>query len=141
MGISSAPNRTWSGGTHLAAGGFYNGKRFATSPYINYRRDESFSAWAGWDHNSIDLGGEDGSFTVNLARAGFSYAFTPKISLRALIQYNDADDAFAGNVRFSWLRSANAGLYTVYNEIDHRSGLGKPGRELVLKYSHIFDVL
>ena len=141
MGINSAPNRTWSGGAHLTAGGFYNGKRHAVSPYVNYRRDETFSAWAGWDHNTIDLGSEDGSFSVNLARAGLSYSFTPKIGLRALIQYNDADDVFAANVRFSWLRSANAGLYLVYNEIDARHGLGKPRRELVLKYSHIFDVL
>ena len=141
MGINSAPNKTWSGGAHMTAGGFYNGKRHAISPYLNYRRDETLSVWAGWDHNTIDLGSEEGSFTVNLARAGFSYSFTPKIGLRALIQYNDADDVFAANVRFSWLRSANAGLYMVYNEIDARNGLGKPGRELVLKYSHIFDVL
>ena len=141
MGINSAPNKTWSGGAHLSAGGFYNGTRHAISPYVNYRRDETLSAWAGWDHNTIDLGSEEGSFTVNLARAGFSYSFTPKIGLRALVQYNDADNVFAANVRFSWLRSANAGLYVVYNEIDARDGLGKPGRELVVKYSHIFDVL
>lgn len=141
MGINSAPNKIWSGGAHMTAGGFYNGKRHSISPYVNYRKDETLSAWAGWDHNTIDLGGEEGSFTVNLARAGFSYSFTPKIGLRALIQYNDADDVFAANVRFSWLRSANAGLYVVYNEIDARHGLRKPGRELVLKYSHIFDVL
>ena len=130
-----------SGGAHLSAGGFYNGRRFAASPYVNYRRDESLSAWAGWNHNTIDLGQRDGSFTVNLARAGFSYSFTPKVNLRALIQYNDADDVFSANVRFAWLRSANAGLYVVYNEIDARTGLGRPQRELVLKYSHIFDVL
>ena len=141
MGINSALNKIWSGGAHMTAGGFYNGKRHAISPYVNYRKDETLSAWAGWDHNTIDLGGVEGSFTVNLARAGFAYSFTPKIVLRALIQYNDADDVFAANVRFSWLRSANAGLYVVYNEIDARHGLRKPGRELVLKYSHIFDVL
>ena len=141
MGINSAPNKIWSGGAHMTAGGFYNGKRHSISPYVNYRRDETLSAWAGWDHNTIDLGSEEGSFSVNLARAGFSYSFTPKINLRALIQYNDADDVFAANVRFSWLRSANAGLYVVYNEIDARHGLREPGRELVLKYSHIFDVL
>ena len=141
MGINSAPNKTWSGGTHLVTGGFYNGRRHALSPYINYRKDERLSAWVGWDHNTIDLEQRTGSFSVNLARAGFSYSFTPKINLRALIQYNDADDVFSANVRFAWLRAANAGLYVVYNEIDARTGLGPPRRELVLKYSHIFDVL
>ena len=48
----------------------------------------------------------------------------------------------AGNFRFSWLHSANAGLYLVYNEVDDRSGAPwRSRRELVLKYSHIFDVL
>ena len=141
MGISSPSNRSWTVGAHLVTGGFYNGNRHAWSPYINYRKDETLNAWAGWDHNTIDLGSEDGSFRVNLARVGISYSFTPKMSLSALVQYNDSDDVLAANVRFSWLRSASAGLYVVYNEIDARNGLGKPGRELVLKYSHIFDVL
>ena len=141
MGINSAPNKPLSGCTHFVTGGFYNGRRYALSPYVNYRKDETFNAWAGWNHNAIDLGGEEGSFTITLVRAGFSYSFTPKVNLRALAQYNDDDDVFAANVRFSWLRSANAGLNLVYNEIDDRSGLGRPRREFVVKYSHTFDVL
>ncbi|MCY3810661.1 MAG: DUF5916 domain-containing protein [Gammaproteobacteria bacterium] len=141
LGAASPQNATWSVGTHLVTGGFYNGQRHAVFPIVNYRRDETLSAWAGWDYNRIDLESEDGSFSVNLARAGFSYSFSPKINLAALVQYNDADEEFSANVRFSWLRSANAGLYLVYNELDARSGLGPPQRELVLKYSRIFDVL
>ncbi len=140
MGMSSAPNRKWSGGTHLVAGGFYNGKRVSFAPYVNYRRDETFNAWAGFNHNTIDLGSEEGSFDVNVIRAGLYYSFTPKVGIGTLVQYNDADDVFSANVRFSWLRSASAGLYVVYNEIDARSGLGEPRREFVLKYSHIFNV-
>ncbi|MYD98980.1 MAG: carbohydrate binding family 9 domain-containing protein [Gammaproteobacteria bacterium] len=140
MGVNSAPNRKWSGGTHLVAGGFYNGKRVSFAPYVNYRRDETFNAWAGLNHNTIDLGGEEGSFDVNVMRAGLNYSFTPKVGIGTLVQYNDADDVFSANIRFSWLRSASAGLYVVYNEVDARSGLGEPRREFVLKYSHIFNV-
>ena len=140
MGMSSAPNRKWSGGTHLVAGGFYNGKRVSFAPFVNYRRDETFNAWAGLNHNTIDLGSEEGSFDVNVIRAGLYYSFTPRVGIGTLVQYNDADDVFSANIRFSWLRSASAGLYVVYNEIDARSGLGEPRREFVLKYSHIFNV-
>jgi hypothetical protein len=40
------------------------------------------------------------------------------------------------------LQSANTGLFLVYNEVDE-SGLGAlpRGREFIIKYSHIFDVL
>ncbi len=100
----------------------------------------TFNAWAGLNHNTIDLGSEEGSFDVNVIRAGLYYSFTPKVGIGTLVQYNDADDVFSANVRFSWLRSASAGLYVVYNEIDTRSGLGEPRREFVLKYSHIFNV-
>ena len=35
----------------------------------------------------------------------------------------------------------NAGLFIVYNEVDERGIGGLPaGREIILKYSHIFDV-
>ncbi len=141
IGIGSATNTPWSAGAHIVAGGFYNGRRMTVSPYLNYHRSETLTAWAGWDHNTIDLGSDRGPFSVNLARAGFSYSFAPKINFRVLVQYNDADDVLAANVRFSWLRSANAGLYVVYNEVDARHGLGRAGRELVLKYSRVFDVL
>jgi hypothetical protein len=61
-----------------------------------------------------------GDFEVMLSRLCLSYSFTPKILLQALLQYNDNDDVFSTNVRFSWLRTANTGLYVVYNEIDER---------------------
>ncbi|MEX2130251.1 MAG: hypothetical protein WD772_02095 [Pseudohongiellaceae bacterium] len=57
------------------------------------------------------------------------------------MQYNERDDLIATNIRFSWLQSANSGLYLVYNEVDD-SGLGAPperAREFIVKYSYIFD--
>ena len=82
-----------------------------------------------------------GQFEANLARLRLSYSFTPKILLQALVQYNELEDVIASNLRFSWLQSANSGLYLVYNEVDE-NGVGAlpTGREIILKYSHIFDV-
>ena len=70
-----------------------------------------------------------------------SYSFTPKMQIQTLIQYNDTSDQLGTNVRFSWLRSGNSGLYAVYNEVDERAAGAPPrGREFILKYSYIFDV-
>ena len=62
--------------------------------------------------------------------------------LQLLAQYNERSDRISTNLRFSWLQTANSGLYVVYNEVDER-GLGAPprGREFIIKYSRIFDVL
>jgi len=83
----------------------------------------------------------NGQFTANLARLRLSYSFTPKITLQALVQYNENSDEVGTNIRFSWLQSANAGLYIVYNEVDERGVDALPtGREVIIKYSRIFDV-
>ena len=141
VGLTTPRTGKWNGGSVVAAGGFYNGDRMYVGPFVNYRRDETLNVFGSWNHNKIDLPtGEP--FEVNLARLGFRYSFTPKIQLQGLVQYNDADDVLAANMRFSWLRSASAGLFLVYNEVDDRSSAGlRSRREVVLKYSHLFDVL
>ena len=85
----------------------------------------------------------NGQFDVNVGRLRLSYSFSPKVLLQALVQYDDRTDLVATNIRFSWLQSANAGLYLVYNEVDDESiarGMEKK-REFVLKYSRIIDLL
>jgi hypothetical protein len=124
-------------------GGFFGGDRISLEPSIRYRIGETFSTELSWNYNDIELPVTNGDFEINLARLRISYSFTPKILLQALVQYDDVNDATATNLRFSWLRSANAGLIVVYNEVDER-GIDAPpdtGREFIIKYSRIFDLL
>ena len=59
-----------------------------------------------------------------------------------LFQYDDRNDVTATNLRFSWLQSANAGFFLVYNEINEfDSQMRDTGKEFIIKYSRIFDVL
>ena len=93
------------------------------------------------DHNDVDLPVPEGDFTLTLMRLRLSYSFSPKILVQALLQYNDRSDVLATNLRFSWPQSANGGFYLVYNEVDDRNfGALPAGRELIVKYSRIFDV-
>ena len=123
-------------------GGRFGGDRISLSPTIRYRIGEKFSSELAYNYNDLDLPVPGGDFTANLMRLRLSYSFTPKILLQLLAQYNELDDQVSTNLRFSWLQSANTGLYIVYNEIDER-GLGAlpNGREFIIKFSHIFDVL
>ena len=123
-------------------GGFFGGERRNFEPTIRYRVGEKFSTEFSWSYSDINLPVPGGDFEVNLARLRLSYSFSPKISIQALVQYNERDDLIATNLRFAWLQSANAGLYLVYNEIDD-SGLGAPrenARGFILKYSAIIDL-
>ena len=96
-----------------------------------YRGKFMPSDWYGY-LECYDLPYENGEFTANLARWRISYSFTPKMQIQALIQYNDLDEVLGTNLRFSWLRSANSGLFLVYNETREeygvRSGFGPRDR-------------
>ena len=126
---------------HTVIGGRFGGDRVSLEPTLHYRIGETFSSELSYNYNDLDLPVPGGQFKANLARLRLSYSFTPKILLQALVQYNELDDILGTNLRFSWLQSANAGLFIVYNEVDERGIGGLPaGRELIIKYSHIFDV-
>ena len=128
-------------GLRTTFGGKFGGDRYIISPSINYRIGDKFSSSVSLNYNNFDLPVPGGDFSVSLTRLRLSYAFTPKILLQALMQYNDNDEVLSTNLRFSWLRTANTGLYLVYNEFDERGAGALPkGREVILKYSYMFDV-
>lgn len=123
-------------------GGFFSGDRVTVQPTIKYRIGEAFNSELSWNYNNIDLDGPEGDFDINVGLLKLAYSFSPKISLEALLQYDDRSDSTAVNLRFAWLQRANAGLYLVYNELDvEEFGVDRNRRELILKFSYIFDVL
>jgi len=138
MGDQSAPLNM---SMRFFAGGRFGGDRITAEPTIRYRIGEKFTSEFAYVYNDFDLPVPGGDFTANLARLRLSYSFSPKILVQLLAQYNEQDDTVSTNFRFSWLQSANAGFYLVYNELDERA-IGAPprGREIIIKYSRIFDV-
>jgi len=119
----------------------FGGDFIAVSPGLSYRFGDKFSSTLSANYTDFDLPVPGGDFSVLLTRLRLSYSFTPKILLQALVQYNDKDDEIGTNLRFSWLRTANTGLYLVYNEINEQGVDALPtGREIIVKYSYMFDV-
>ena len=126
-------------------GGFFGGDRINLQPTLRYRSGERFSSELSWVHSDIDFPVPGGDFKVDVAQLRVSYSFTPRISIQSLVQYNNQSDVIATNLRFSWIQSANAGLYVVYNEVDERSlaGIGPPredAQQFIIKYSRILDI-
>jgi hypothetical protein len=141
LNFNTDESRNLSFGMHTSIGDKFGGDRIQASPHINYRIGDKFSSSLSVNYNHFDLPVEGGKFSVTLSRLRLSYSFTPKVLLQLLMQYNDDSETLSTNLRFSWLRTANTGLYLVYNEFDER-GIGAPpvGREVILKYSYMFDV-
>ncbi len=132
----------WNLNVRTTIGGFFGGNRIATRPRLRFRYGEQLNAELSVSHNNIDLPG--GDFIANLWRARLSYSFTPKVFIQALVQYSDrTNDLGSLNLRFGWQRTANTGLFLVYNDTRFDEGMGwnEQFRGFIIKYSHLFDLL
>ena len=118
-------------------GGFFGGTRISNSLGITARIGDKFNSEISFNRFDIDLPG--GEFLTHVVRGRLSYSFTPQIFVQTLIQYNQSSDRFSTNLRLGWLRSANSGLFIVFNEI--RDDFKQDNQLFTVKYSHIFDVL
>ena len=123
-------------------GGRFGGDRLTLEPTARFRVGDKFTSEFSYNYNDFDLPVPGGKFTADLWRFRMSYSFSPRMLVEMLMQYNEQQDQVSTNLRFSWLQTASAGLYLVYNEVDE-SGIGAlpRGREFVLKYSRIFETL
>ncbi len=124
-------------GIEAIIGGRFGGDRIKLDPTLRYRIGEKFTSELSWGYNDFDLPG--GDFKVHVGRLRASYAFTPRMSVQAVVQYDNRRERIASNLRFVWLQTANAGLYLVYNELDEQDFAAGPRRELILKYSRIIN--
>jgi hypothetical protein len=95
-------------------GGFYTGHRKGGSATLTGRAGDKFLAQLRATFYDVSL--PEGEFQTAVVGAKISYAFTPRIYLQSLLQYNDQTDQYSGNFRFGWLSAAGTGLFVVYNE-------------------------
>ncbi len=107
--------RPVSGQITVQTGGFWSGNNTAVSlsrgrvevtPQLSLEPSVSF--------NWVDL--PEGSFTTQLARARFTYTFTPRMFFSGLLQYSSSGDSFSTNLRFRWQYSPGSELFVVYSE-------------------------
>jgi hypothetical protein len=84
-----------------------------------------------------------GKFITNLVRTRVSYSFNPRVYVQALLQYNDRAEIWSTNLRFGWQQTSNTGLFVVFNDTQDLDDLSTRtvGRSLIVKYSHLFDLL
>jgi hypothetical protein len=122
-------------------GGFFGGERINLTPTIKFRYRDRFTSQFSSSYNNVSLPG--GDIVTNLIRARLTYAFSPKIYIQSLLQYNSQSDEWSMNWRFIWQQSAAAGLYLVYNKTQDYDGIPihDQTRSIVVKYSYLFDAL
>lgn len=123
----------------ITIGGFYTGHRKGATASFNARPNDHLNASLRLSYDNVDLA--EGSFDRKLIGVRLAYAFTPRMFLQSLTQYNNETESLSANIRFGWLGPAGTGLFIVYNEgraTGEESGL--VNRALVVKFSRQFDL-
>ena len=137
--------RPVSGQVTVQTGGFWSGNSTAVS--VSRCRIEvtpQFSLEPSVSFNWVDL--REGSFTTQLARARFTYTFTPRMFFSGLLQYSSSGDSFSTNLRFRWQYSPGSEIFVVYSEDRNTNPLSPDratqlrNRGLVVKITRLFQL-
>ena len=107
--------RWYSGTLAVQRGSFYNGDK--TTVGLRAGRvslSERLSLGSTLSLNWVDL--PEGSFRTDLAVTRINYAFTPRMFLGGLVQYNSGNDSFSTNLRLRWEYRPGSELFIVYTE-------------------------
>ena len=138
VSYNAGQQRRLSGNASFQWGEFYDGTIRALS--VNQGRmvlTNHLSLEPGVSLNWIDLPQAETTQAVFRLRA--DYAFTPRMFVSSLVQYNEADDAVSSNLRFRWEYAPGSELFVVWTD-DRETGPGSSGlrtRGLVLKVTRL----
>lgn len=122
-------------------GSFYDGDRFANGATLRVRPSRFLSSESGWDRNRIEL--PAGSFTTNLFRERLQVNLTPDLSTSAFVQFSDAAELLAANLRLGWTYRPGADVFLVLNQRWDAPALGLRtvrDRQAILKLTYLIAV-
>ena len=135
----SGPQRRISGNVSFQWGDFYDGSIRALT--INQGRlvvSNHLSLEPGFSLNWLEL--PQGEATQAVFRLRADYAFTPRMFVSSLLQYNEDDGTVSSNLRFRWEYAPGSELFLVWTD-ERDTGPGSTGlrtRGLVVKATRLF---
>jgi hypothetical protein len=126
-GYTFGTQRRVSGTVNVAHGGFYAGERTDVAYRGLVDVSPRLSLEPGIAINRVDL--PEGRFTAKVLSARSTFAFSPRMFVGALVQYNSTSSAISTNVRFRWEYHPGSDLFVVYT--DGRDTLNRPSLRLL----------
>ena len=133
------PQRRATGTLTLARGSFYDGNKIEIGYAGRIGINRRLVLEPRLSVNKVSL--PAGSFTAKVIGNRTTVAFTPRMFVAALLQYNSGTRTFGSNVRFRWEYTPGSDLFFVYSEGRDTLQPGWPelqNRALVVKYTRLF---
>lgn len=96
--------------------GFFGGRLHVYSPGVAFRPHPRIRLQVNYSRSRIRLPQENGGFDTNLVVLRGLIALSPDAFVRGLLQWNDDDGNFSGNVQFRWTYAPGSDFFLVYNE-------------------------
>ena len=137
--VSTGDQRAISGRVDLAAGDFYDGRRFGTRAEVNLRPTSRYALGLVWDQNDIEL--PDGSFITRLVQLRADLAFNNRWAWLNFLQYDNVADSAGINSRLRWELAPGRELYFVVNynfRVEQDRSLATQASEIALKVNYTF---
>lgn len=129
--------RQWRGTASWEQGGFWNGTRKTLSLRPSWRFSKHVGASGSYSANWIDL--PAARYTTHLVSGRVDVAFTTRLVLLSLLQYNSDTKQVSKNLRFNWIPKPGTDLFVVYTETDQtRLTPGARDRSLTVKLAYRF---
>jgi hypothetical protein len=120
-------------------GQFYDGSIRGAGAGLDFKAGGRFTGNILYSHNRVLLSA--GDFTTDLVSLRALYTFSPRMFLKAFIQWNSEGKTVIANVLFNFIHAPGSDLFLVYNE--EISGFGShpvsENRSLLLKFTYLFD--
>ena len=121
----------------LTTGGFWTGTQTSTKAGVVVRPSYHLTLDGAIQRSDITLPFPMHSFLTTLVTSRVGYAFTTRMFLDTLLQYNTDLRQFSANVRFDLIHRPLSDLFVVYNEQQLTSQPLPSGRGLIVKYTHM----
>jgi hypothetical protein len=135
--FQTSPSRRIGAQGNFNWGEFYNGHRKSFNGRLNMNLNVHAAVNINYERNRVDL--PNGSFTSSLIGTRLTYAFNPRASIDAFIQYNADTHQISSNIRFDLMHHPLSDLYLVYN--DTRDTITGQIREraFIMKLTNLFS--
>ena len=122
-------------------GEFYDGNILGFGLGPNIKLGSRLTLNLLWDQNNIKL--PQGNFSTTILSTRIVYTFSPRLFVKAFIQWNSEEKALLGNFLLSFIHTPGSDLFLVYNEELSTEGgaftFRKQNRAILLKFNYLFN--
>jgi hypothetical protein len=115
LSFSSNPSRRLFSSVSYGPQTFYDGDRTDASVQVGLRVTDQLATSARFSRSDVKL--PAGDFVADIGSLQVDYAFSPRMSLRSITQYNSAADQWSTSARFRYIYRPGSDIYVVYDEV------------------------